>query len=153
MPHNKRLIFISHSGKDTWVARQIAREISDCGAEPFLDQLEIEVGENFEDKIRASLRRADELLVLLTPWALDRPYVWAELGAAWGKGLPIIGILHGMSATELQTKPGVPVFLKADNLLELNDIELYFRQLRERLSRKRSRKAAVGESGKKRGRS
>ena len=130
MPSRKRLVFISHSGADTWIARQIAREISVCGAEPFLDQAEIEIGENFEAKIRASLKKADELLVLLTPWALERPYVWAELGAVWGKGLPIIGILHGMSINELQTKPGIPVFLKADNLLVLNDIDLYFNNSR-----------------------
>ena len=148
MPHGKRLVFISHSSKDTWVAKQIAREISARGAEPFLDQLEIEIGENFEAKILASLRRADELLVLLTPWALERPYVWAELGAAWGKGLPIVGVLHGMSATEVETQPGIPVFLKADNLLELNDIDVYFGQLKERVRRMRHRKvqARVKES-------
>lgn len=144
MPHKKRLVFISHSGRDTWVAKQIAREIVACGAEPFLDQLEMEIGENFEVKILDSLRRADELLVLLTPWALERPYVWAELGAAWGKGLHIVGVLHGMSATELQTRPGVPVFLKADNLLELNDVDVYFGQLKARARRKRGGRTPAG---------
>lgn len=152
MPHRKRLVFISHSGRDTWVAKQIAREVSACGAEPFLDQLEIEIGENFETKILDSLRRADELLVLLTPWALERPYVWAELGAAWGKGLPIIGVLHGMSATELQLRPGVPVFLKADNLIELNDVGLYFEQLKARARRKGSAKSRpTAAKGRRRG--
>lgn len=140
MPPRKRLVFISHSGIDTWVAKQVAREISACGAEPFLDQAEIEIGENFEAKIRASLAQADELLVLLTPWALERPYVWAELGAVWGKGLPIIGVLHGMSVNELQSRPGIPIFLKAENLLELNDIDIYFKQLEARVRRKRQAK-------------
>jgi hypothetical protein len=80
MASRKRLIFVSHSGQDTWVAKQIAREISTCGAAAFLDQAEIDIGENFESKIRTALNQADELLVLLTPWALGRPYVWAELG-------------------------------------------------------------------------
>lgn len=135
------MVFVSHSGTDTWVAKQIAREITLCGATAFLDQAEIDIGENFEEKIRASLKQADELLVLLTPWALERPYVWAELGAVWGKGLPIIGILHGMSITELQSKPGIPVFLKAENLVEINNIEVYFNQLKQRTQRKRSRKS------------
>lgn len=78
----KRLIFISHSSRDTWIAKQIAREISSCGATPFLDEAEIEVGEDFEEKILSFLGKSHELIVLLTPWALDRPYVWAELGAA-----------------------------------------------------------------------
>ena len=67
MPPRKRLVFISHSGVDTWVAKQIAREISVCGAVPFLDEADIEKGEIFEEEIRNFLNQADELLVLLTP--------------------------------------------------------------------------------------
>ncbi len=54
----KRLVFVSHSARDTWVARQIAREIAECGAEPFLDEAEIEVGEDFEEEILAFLDKA-----------------------------------------------------------------------------------------------
>lgn len=39
--HGQRLVFVSHSGADTWVARQIAREIAECGAVPFLDGVPI----------------------------------------------------------------------------------------------------------------
>jgi hypothetical protein len=129
---SQRLVFISHSRKDTWVAKQIAREISMCGATPFLDEADIEVGEDFEENILSFLEQAHELLVILTPWALDRPYVWAEIGAAWGRRIPIIGILHGMTATEFQSRPGVPIFLKKRDLLDINEIELYFQQLKSR---------------------
>lgn len=67
----KRLIFVGHSGLDTWVARQIAREIEACGAIPLVD-----AGADFEEDILQFLEKAHELVVLLTPWALDRPYVW-----------------------------------------------------------------------------
>jgi len=80
----ERLVFVSHSGPDTWVAKQIAREISACGATPFLDEAHIEVGADFEEDILAFLEKAHELVVLLTPWALERPYVWAEIGADLG---------------------------------------------------------------------
>jgi hypothetical protein len=139
MPPRKRLVFISHSGVDTWVAKQIAREISACGAVPFLDEADIEKGEIFEEEIRNFLNQADELLVLLTPWALQRPYIWSEVGVAWGRKLPIIGVLHGITAAELQLKPGIPVYLKADNLLEINDLELYFAQLKKRTRSRRQR--------------
>ena len=130
----KRFIFISHSSRDTWIAKQIAREISSCGATPFLDEAEVEVGEDFEENILSFLEKAHELVVLLTPWALDRPYVWAELGAAWGRRIPIVGILHGMTPTELQSKPGIPVFLKKRDLVDINEIELYFQQLKSRMA-------------------
>jgi hypothetical protein len=131
---DQRLVFISHSGKDTWVAKQIAREVSMRGATPFLDEANIEVGEDFEESILSFLEQAHELLVLLTPWALDRPYVWAEIGAAWGRRIPIVGILHGMTSTELQSRPGVPIFLKKRDLLDINDIEVYFEQLSARVN-------------------
>lgn len=133
-PEDQRLVFISHSSKDTWVAKQIAREISMRGATPFLDEANVEVGEDFEESILSFLEQAHELLVYLTPWALDRPYVWAEIGAAWGRRIPIVGILHGMTSTELQSRPGVPIFLKKRDLLDINDIEVYFEQLTARVN-------------------
>lgn len=63
----RRLIFVSHSGQDTWVAKQIAREIESRGATPFLDEAQIDTGADFEGDILNSLERAHELVVLLTP--------------------------------------------------------------------------------------
>lgn len=134
-PRN-RLVFISHSGPDTWVAKQIAREIDACGATTFLDEAQVEAGSDFEDDILRCLERADELVVLLTPWALDRPYVWAEIGAAWGRRIPIVALLLGLTPDELQIRPGVPVLLKKRDLLELNQIGVYLEQLRARIRRK-----------------
>ena len=128
-----RLVFISHSSADMWVAKQIAREIEACGATPFLDEAHIDVGADFEEDILNFLERAHELVVLITPWALDRPYVWAEIGAAWCRRIPIVALLLGLTPTELQTRPGAPVFLKKRNLLQLNDIDIYLQQLAERV--------------------
>jgi len=136
-----RLVFVSHSGEDTWVARQIAREIEACGAKPFLDEAEIDAGADFEEDIRKFLEHAHELVVLLTPWALERAYVWIELGAAWGRRIPIVALLLGITPGELQNRPGVPVLLKKRDLLRLNDIEAYLKQLRGRVQRH-----AVGET-------
>jgi hypothetical protein len=71
--------------------------------------------------------------VLITPWALERPYVWAELGAAWGRRIPIVALLLGLSAKELRERPGVPVLLNRRNLVPLNDIDRYFKELRARV--------------------
>ena len=46
-----RMVFVSHSARDTWVARQIAEQIRKCGAKPFLDEADIEVGDDFEQEI------------------------------------------------------------------------------------------------------
>ena len=137
---HKRLVFVSHSGIDTWVAKQVAREISRCGATPFLDEADIDVGSEFEEDILRFLNRAQELVVLLTPWALDRPYVWAELGAAWGRQIPVVVLLHGLTAAELQSRPNVPIFLKKRDLIPLNDLETYLAQLRKRVKNTAAKK-------------
>lgn len=136
MPH-PYLVFVSHSSRDTWIARQIAREVQGAGAKPFLDEADIEIGEEFEKEILRFLNRADELVVLLSPWALDRPYVWAELGAAWSRGIPIVALLLGISPAELQARPEIPVFFKNRNLIELNSADTYFKQLKRRIERRR----------------
>jgi hypothetical protein len=131
-----RLVFISHSGRDTWVAKQIAREVTACDAKPFLDEADIDAGAEFEDAILEFLSKAHELVVLLTPWALDRPYIWAEIGAAWGRRIPIVAILHGISAQELQARPGIPLLIKKRDLIDLNEIDTYFQQRRNRVAKK-----------------
>ncbi|MEQ8767900.1 MAG: toll/interleukin-1 receptor domain-containing protein [Planctomycetota bacterium] len=130
---DSRLVFVSHSGEDTWVARQIAREIVACGARSFLDEADIDVGAEFEEDIREFLDQADEFLVLFTPWSLERPYVWAEIGAAWIRRIPIVVVLHGMDAHAFQAQPNTPVFLKKRDIIGLNDIDQYFEQLRDRV--------------------
>ena len=129
----KRLVFVSHSSQDTWVAKQIAREIGARGATPFLDEAQVDAGADFEEDILNFLERAHELVVLLTPWALERPYVWAEIGAAWGRRIPIVALLLGITATELQSRPGIPVLLKKRDLLQLNEVEVYLDQLSARI--------------------
>lgn len=72
-------------------------------------------------------------MVLLTPWALERPYVWAEIGAAWGRRIPIVALLLGITPAELQIRPEIPVLLKKRDLLELNEIDIYLDQLAARV--------------------
>ena len=128
------IVFVSHAGSDTWVARQIATHITAKGAVPFLDEADIAKGEDFEERILTALDRANELVVLLTPWSLKRPYVWMEIGAAWIKRILIVGVLHGITAEELQAQAGVPIQIKSRNLVNINDLDKYFEQLGERVA-------------------
>lgn len=136
-PKDECLVFVSHSGEDTWVARQIAQEIACRGARPFLDEADIDIAAEFEDDIREFLEQADEMVVLFTPWALSRRYVWAEIGAAWLRGIPIVVILHGLTIKEFQEQPMTPVFLKARNMIQLNDIDRYLDELGMRVDQMR----------------
>jgi hypothetical protein len=130
-------VFISHSSADTWVARQLARAVEECGATCFLDEADTEYGDDFEDKILAAVRASQELLVLLTPWSIKRPYIWLEIGAIWGQGQRIVGVLYGISVKDLVTDEGTPAMLKRITLVEINKLDEYFRQLSGRVQKAR----------------
>ena len=115
------------------MARKIAQEITLQGAESFLDEADIDVGAEFEEVIREFLDKADELLVLATPWSLGRSYIWAEIGAAWIRRIPIVVVLYGISTDDFQAKPNVPVFLKKRDMIRLNKIDHYLEQLGARV--------------------
>lgn len=129
----KPTIFISHSSTDTWVAKQIATHIKRrCGVSSFLDETEIQHGEDFEEKIRQAANVSSELLVLLTPWAMSRPYIWMEIGLFWGKKKRVVGVLHGLTTQDVSKDRRIPVLLKKIDLVYLNEIDGYFTQLRQR---------------------
>ena len=130
---SRRLVFISHSSRDTWVARQISLHIQSLGADTFLDEADVQAGDDFEEQIRSALERADEFVVLITPWALDRGFVLAEIGGAWVRRIRIVGLLHGISTTELQQRSGTPIILTSRDLIALNDFDQYLRELALRL--------------------
>ena len=82
----KPVIFISHSSKDTELARLIKQQIEICvnGAEAFAS--DIEPGENWFDKVMGKLKEAEAIVVLITPNSVSiSHWVWFELGYFWSR--------------------------------------------------------------------
>ena len=126
-------VFISHSSQDTWVAQQIRKQIEKTGAHTFLDKGHILAGDDFEDKIFKALQDADEMLVLLTPKAITREYIWSEIGAARVREIRIVSILYGLETADLVNKP----ILTRTDFIQINqDIDRYFEQLQTRVEQK-----------------
>jgi hypothetical protein len=141
-PGNRRhVVFISHSGTDTWVAQAFAEKIQALGASTFLDEANIAIGDDFDENILGALKASDELLVLLTPWSLKRPYVWVEIGAAAFKRIPVIGVLYGLTAADLDRESGVPLLIRKRNLIDINEFSRYLRELRNGWTRCTARPA------------
>jgi hypothetical protein len=117
---------------DKWIAQQIANEIEKLGAKTFLYEVDIVGGDDIEDRIKEAARRCKELLVLLTPWALKRPYIWLEMGAVWGRGGRIVGVLYGLTPKDLV---GTPALLGRTVLVQLNEIGKYLCELKNRIKK------------------
>lgn len=125
-------VFLSHAWADRWLAEQIAGRIERCGAAVFLDVFDIKKGDDIEDRIFEAIRNVEELLVLLTPWAVDRNWLWVEIGAARMLDRRIVPVLYQTSLESLDARGG-PTFLRAKNMVDINDLDAYLDELTRRV--------------------
>jgi len=130
-------VFVSHAAVDQWVAERIASEIRDLGAQTFVDCIDIERGNDIEESIIAAARNCEELVVLITPKALERKYIWMEIGGFWLAEKRIIGVLYGVTSKKLAADENIPVVLKRLHLVDLNDVASYFKELKKRIRKRR----------------
>jgi hypothetical protein len=95
------LVFISHSTKDRWIAKQLAKQIEEkglkFGIKVFLDERDIKSGESIPETIRKKIRACNEFLVLLSRNSINRPWVLIEIGGAWQLGKHIVAIVDKIS--------------------------------------------------------
>lgn len=126
-------VFLSHAWADRWLAAQIARRMSDdCRAAVFIDVFDVKKGDDIEDRVFEGVRNADELVVLLTPWSVDRNWLWVEMGAARALDRRIVPILYQATLETLDAKGGA-TFLRSKNMVDVNELETYLDELRIRV--------------------
>ena len=98
-------VFLSYTTADAALAERIARALMDSGIQTWWAQWEIRGGDSLRQKIEEGLGSCTHFLVLLTPNSLAKPWVNAELDAAFvrklGGGCRLIPIRHGVDPKEL----------------------------------------------------
>ena len=125
--------FISHGWADKWVAEQLARRArEDCEADVFVDVFDISKGDDFEERIFTEIGKCHEFLVLLTPWSVDRNWVWAELGAARALDSVLCRYLYSVSLDQIERERGGKTFLATKNIVEINELDQYLLKLAKR---------------------
>ncbi|RXK87595.1 toll/interleukin-1 receptor domain-containing protein [Chlorobaculum sp. 24CR] len=75
-------IFLSHTHADKPFVRKLALDLETHGAEYWLDEAEIKVGESLITKIREGIDEADFVAVILSPNSVASPWVQRELDVA-----------------------------------------------------------------------
>ena len=128
-------VFISHGWHDRWIAKQIARLIGEAGATPFIDMFDLKKGDRIEAKIQEGLDCASELIALLTPWSVDRNWVWAEMAAAWALRKRYVGVLYGLTMNEIEKDRGGLAMLALTNCVAIDEFDHYISELKERVRR------------------
>ena len=106
-------VFISHSGRDRWIATQLNRNLRNIGGvETFLDEKDIQGGDRITERVRTEITRCDEMLIVFSSASQGSDWVKAEIGAAWVLGKRIVILLDKLSPETFRrscptTKPSI----------------------------------------------
>lgn len=125
------VVFLSHSSKDQWIARQMAalieRQFGESVVRVFLDEKNIRGGDSIPESIRVNIKNCSEFVVLLSKNSLGSTWVNLEIGGAYFLGKPIIAILDKISPSEM---PDLLIPYKA---IDLNQFDRYLAELAARV--------------------
>jgi hypothetical protein len=128
------LVFISHSSKDRWIARQMAaiieRRAKRYGVRTFLDEVDLVGGDRIPATIKANLHACEEFVILLSPQSVTRQWVLVELGGAWTLDKRVMAITYNLAAET------IPDILDHDKGYDLNDFDRYVTELIRRVKGK-----------------
>jgi hypothetical protein len=125
----KYQVFVSHATADKWIATTFCEKIDATGATSFRDDRNINGGDNIPESIRTEIQVSRELVVLLTPDSIERPWVLLEVGAAWGrrKNYRIVPVLCHVSFD------AIPDIIEGKKAFHINDFDKYLTELKRRV--------------------
>lgn len=78
----KPKIFVSYSRKDQAFASELVAALEACEFDPFFDQVDIAIGESWQDRLVALIEQADTLLLLISNQSLSSEVVLWEVAEA-----------------------------------------------------------------------
>lgn len=88
---NKPTIFISHASTDAEFANAVKHELEKvfanglsvfCTSSPGV----LPPGVDWLQEIERTLQEAQAVIAIVTPVSIERPWLWFEIGATWGRG-------------------------------------------------------------------
>jgi hypothetical protein len=125
------LVFVSHATADKWIAKTFCEKIETAGAATFRDDRDIAGGGDIPDEIREKILQAAEMLVVVTPESVNRPWVLFEVGAFWGRNKEA-RIVPVLCHVEYDT---IPELIRSKKAIHINAFDEYLVELRQRISR------------------
>ena len=127
----KYQVFVSHATADKWIATTFCEKIDATGASSFRDDRDINGGDSIPEAIRTEIQVSRELVVLLTPDSIERPWVLLEVGAAWGrrKDYRIVPVLCHVSFD------AIPDIIAGKKAFHINDFDKYLGELKRRVTK------------------
>ncbi|WP_017324127.1 toll/interleukin-1 receptor domain-containing protein [Synechococcus sp. PCC 7336] len=72
-------VFISHSSKDTPIARKLTQRLSEAGLRVWMPENEILPGDNWAQKMGQALEESELMVVLISPHAFESEWLKEEI--------------------------------------------------------------------------
>ena len=120
------VVFISHSSKESWIARQIAKEVKAAGGTSWVDVNVLAGGDDFQDEILEAIRTCSEAIVLISPDSVNSQWVSYEIGAVAVQGKRVTPVLNNVP-------PEAMAPLRRVHAIDLNNFDAFLGQLKERI--------------------
>ena len=133
MNSDKPIIFISHAAADSDLATVFKKDVESsflgmCSLFVSSNLDSIEGGSEWMRRIHENLSNCRIFIGLLSPIALNRPWIYTEFGAGWIREIPTISVCHsGLKKSQL------PVPLSHFQALNLTDV-VHLEHLYERIA-------------------
>ena len=90
----KNPVFVSYARADSAFALRLAADLKAKGANVWLDQLDLQPGRQWDREIEQALTMCNEMLVILSPAAVESNNVMDEIGFALDEGKTVIPVLQ-----------------------------------------------------------
>jgi len=90
---SKETIFLSYSRDDTDFVMNLAKKLRSAGADIWLDQLDIKVGENWDMAVQKALKESDNFLIVLSKTSVASNNVMDEVGYALSENKKVVPVL------------------------------------------------------------
>ena len=93
--------FVSYSSKDEPFALAVKRDLEAHGLDVFMAGISLAPGENWTERIQASLTQSTWVIFLASRKACASPYVQQEIGAAVNRKKTLIPVVWEMAPSEM----------------------------------------------------
>jgi len=94
MEAKQSLLFFSYARADAEFALKLAKSLRSAGANLWIDQLDLKGGDQWDSIIEQALTKAESLLVILSPAAVDSKNVMDEVSFALEENKRVVPVVY-----------------------------------------------------------
>jgi hypothetical protein len=89
-----QLTFVSYAHEDTEFALRLAKDLRGGGAAVWMDRLDIKPGQRWDRAVEDALAKCPQLLMILSPAAVESTNVMDEVSLALEEGKTVLPVIH-----------------------------------------------------------